>query len=161
MMPDVYGGFGTSVTWKGFDFSVDFQYQLGGKVYDSEYASLMGNTRGFGMHVDMLNSWTPTNTITDVPRYQAQDTYTNGSSDRFIISASYLSLQNITLGYTLPKSFTQKFGVQKIRIYGVADNVWLWSKRQGLDPRRSITGSSGSQYYSAIRTISGGITVTF
>jgi hypothetical protein len=108
-----------------------------------------------------LNSWTPTNTVTDVPRYQSQDTYTNGSSDRFIISASYLSLQNITLGYTLPKSFTQKFGVQKIRVYGVADNVWLWSKRQGLDPRRSITGSSGSQYYSAIRTISGGITVTF
>jgi TonB-linked SusC/RagA family outer membrane protein len=161
MMPDVYGGFGTSVSWKGFDFSIDFQYQLGGKVYDSEYASLMGNTRGFGMHVDMMNSWTPTNKTTDVPRYQSQDTYSNGSSDRFITSASYLSLQNITLGYTLPKSFTKKFMVEKIRIYGVADNVWLWSKRQGLDPRRSITGGSGAQYYSAIRTISGGISVTF
>ena len=161
MLPDVYGGFGTSVSWKGIDFSIDFQYQLGGKVYDSEYASLMGNTRGFGMHVDMINSWTPNNKVTDVPRYQSQDTYSNGSSDRFIIGASYLSLQNITLGYTLPKSFTRKFMVEKIRIYGVADNVWLWSKRQGLDPRRSITGGSGAQYYSAIRTISGGITVTF
>jgi hypothetical protein len=161
MMPDVYGGFGTSVAWKGFDFSIDFQYQLGGKVYDSEYASLMGNTRGFGMHVDMLNSWTPTNKVTDVPRYQSQDTYSNGASDRFIIGASYLSLQNITIGYTLPKSLTKKFMVEKIRIYGVADNVWLWSKRQGLDPRRSITGGSGAQYYSAIRTISGGISVTF
>ena len=161
MMPDVYGGFGTSLTFKGFDLSVDFQYQLGGNVYDSEYASLMGNTRGFGIHVDMLNSWTPTNTVTDVPRYQSQDTYSNGSSDRFITDASYLSLQNITLGYTLPKSLTTKFGVQKIRIYGVADNVWLWSKRQGLDPRRSITGGSGAQYYSSIRTISGGLSVTF
>jgi hypothetical protein len=54
-----------------------------------------------------------------------------------------------------------KFGVQKIRIYGVADNVWVWSKRQGLDPRLSITGNSGQGYYSPIRTISGGITVTF
>jgi TonB-linked SusC/RagA family outer membrane protein len=161
MMPDVYGGFGTSVAWKGFDFSIDFQYQLGGKVYDSEYASLMGNTRGFGIHTDMLNSWTPTNTNTNIPRYQSQDTYTNGSSDRFIIGASYLSLQNITLGYTLPKSFTRKFFVDKIRIYAVADNIWVWSKRQGLDPRRSITGSSGAQYYSSIRTISGGVSVTF
>jgi hypothetical protein len=161
MMPDVYGGFGTSVAWKGFDLSVDFQYQLGGKVYDSEYASLMGNTRGFGMHVDILNSWMPGDVNASVPRYQSQDTYSNGSSDRFITSASYLSLQNITLGYTLPKSWTTKIGVQKIRLYGVADNVWLWSKRQGLDPRRSITGGSGAQYYSAIRTISGGISVTF
>ena len=161
MMPDVYGGFGTSLSWMGFDFSVDFQYQLGGNVYDSEYASLMGNTRGFGIHVDMLNSWTPENTNTNVPRYQSQDTYSNGASDRFITSASYLSLQNITLGYTLPKAWTSKIGVQKIRLYGVADNVWLWSKRQGLDPRRSITGASGAQYYSSIRTISGGISVTF
>ena len=161
MMPDAYGGFGTSLSWKGFDFSVDFQYQLGGNVYDSEYASLMGNTRGFGMHVDILNSWTPENQSTDVPRYQSQDTYSNGSSDRFITSASYLSLQNITLGYTLPKALTTRFGVQKIRLYGVADNVWLWSKRQGLDPRRSITGASGAQYYSSIRTISGGINITF
>ncbi len=161
MMPDVFGGFGTSVSFKGFDFSIDFQYQLGGNVYDSEYASLMNNTIGFGMHVDMMNSWTPTNTSTNIPRYQSQDTYMSGSSDRFIISASYLSLQNITLGYTLPKSITQKLGIQKIRLYGVADNVWLWSKRQGLDPRRSITGSSAAQTYSAIRTISGGISVTF
>ena len=121
----------------------------------------MGNTRGFGIHVDMLNSWTPENTNTNVPRYQSQDTYSNGASDRFITSASYLSLQNITLGYTLPKAWTSKIGVQKIRLYGVADNVWLWSKRQGLDPRRSITGASGAQYYSSIRTISGGISVTF
>jgi hypothetical protein len=84
-----------------------------------------------------------------------------GASDRFLTDASYLSLQNITVGYTLPKSFTMRFGVQKIRVYGVADNVWLWSKRQGLDPRRSITGGSGSQSYSSIRTISGGISVTF
>ena len=84
-----------------------------------------------------------------------------GSSDRFLTSASYLSLQNITLGYTLPKKWTTKIGIQKVRFYCVADNVWVWSKRQGLDPRVSITGSSGQGYYSPIRTISGGLSVTF
>ena len=163
VLPDVYGGFGTSISWKGIDFSVDFQYQLGGKVYDSQYAQLMtlGTTGGYGLHVDLLNAWSPENPTSNIPRLQYGDTYMAGASDRFLTSASYLSLQNITIGYTLPKKFTMKFGVQKIRLYGVADNVWVWSKRQGLDPRVSITGASGQGYYSPIRTISGGITVTF
>jgi hypothetical protein len=163
VLPDVYGGFGTSVSWKGIDFSVDFQYQLGGKVYDSQYAQLMtlGSSGGYGLHVDLLNAWSAENPNSSIPRLQYGDTYMAGASDRFLTSASYLSLQNITIGYTLPKKFTMKFGVQKIRIYGVADNVWVWSKRQGLDPRLSITGNSGQGYYSPIRTISGGITVTF
>jgi len=165
MLPDVYGGFGTSVAWKGFDFSIDFQYQLGGKVYDGTYASLMGtssgNNNGYGMHVDILNAWTESNTETDVPRYQYGDTYVAASSDRFLTSASYLALQNVTFGYTFPKHWTSTVGLQKVRIYIVGDNLCLWSKRRGLDPRQSITGSNSGSYYAPIRTISGGITVTF
>ncbi len=162
VMPDVYGGFGTSVNWKGIDFSIDFTYQLGGKVYDGTYAGLMsGNDAGYGMHTDLLNAWTTTNTTSNIPRIQYGDSYTAAGSDRFLTSASYLSLQNITLGYTLPSSWTRGLGINSIRIYGVADNVWVWSKRQGLDPRQSISGGSTSAYYSAVRTISGGITVNF
>ena len=160
-LPDVYGGFGTSVNWKGFDFSVDFTYQLGGYVYDGTYASLMSSSRGQAIHVDMLNAWSKDNTTSNIPRWQFNDDRMAAQSDRFLISASYLSLQNITLGYTLPKKLTSKIGIQKIRIYGVADNIWVWSKRQGLDPRQSITGSVSNAYYSAVRTISGGISVTF
>ena len=163
VLPDVYGGFGTSVQWKGFDFSVDFQYQLGGKVYDSQYASLMtlGTSGGYGLHVDLLNAWSADNASSNIPRIQYGDTYMAGASDRFLTSAAYLSLQNITIGYTLPKKITNKIGVQKIRVYGVADNIWVWSKRQGLDPRVSITSNDGRGYYSPIRSISGGVTVTF
>ena len=163
VLPDVYGGFGTSVNWKGIDFSVDFQYQLGGKVYDGQYAQLMGlgSSGGYGLHTDLLGAWSLANPTSDIPRIQYGDTYMNGASDRFLTSASYLSLQNITLGYTLPKSITSKIGIQKVRFYAVADNVWVWSKRQGLDPRLSITGEDGQGYYSPIRTISGGVSVTF
>ena len=163
VLPKAYGGFGTSVSWKGIDFSVDFQYQLGGKVYDSQYASMMNlfRHRGGALHVDILDAYSAENTASNIPRLVYSDSYTNASSDRFLTSASYLSLQNITLGYTLPKKFTTKIGIQKIRIYCVADNVWTWSKRQGLDPRQSITGTSSNAYYSSIRTISGGVTVSF
>ncbi|MBR1838017.1 MAG: SusC/RagA family TonB-linked outer membrane protein [Bacteroidaceae bacterium] len=176
-LPDVYGGFGTSLTWKGFDFSIDFAYQLGGQVYDSDYAAAMGanrGSRGRMIHADLLkgysleafeydvdgnvlNPWTGS-----IPRLIFETTATqNGASDRWLTSASYLALQNITIGYTLPANLTKRFGVSKLRIYGAADNVWLWSKRQGLDPRMSYGGSASNQYYSPIRTISGGVTVTF
>ena len=159
-LPDAYGGFGTSVNFKGFDFSIDFSYQLGGQVYDSDYASAMGNDIGHVFHKDILNSWTPGH-HTNIPRMQYNDQYTTSSSDRFLTSASYLSLNNIQLGYNLPRTLISHIAVEKVRFYVTADNVWVWSKRQGLDPRQSISGTITSAYYAPMRTISGGITVTF
>ena len=160
-LPDVYGGFGTSFEYKGIDFSIDFAYQLGGQVYDSDYAASMGVSKGHAFHVDLLNAWTPENTGSNIPRFQYNDSYMNQSSDRFLTDASYLSLQNINLGYTLPSRICRTMGMEKLRIYMSCDNVWVWSKRQGLDPRQSITGSVTSAYYAPMRTISGGITLTF
>jgi hypothetical protein len=160
-LPDAYGGFSTSLTWKGFDLSVDFSYQIGGQVYDGDYASMMsGNNRGYNIHRDMLNSWTPTNR-TDLPRMQYGEQYTNGSSDRFLTDASYLSLNNINFGYTLPRLVTKKAGIESLRVYLAADNICYWSQRKGLDSRQSISGGASNAYYSPIRTISGGVTLTF
>ena len=160
-LPDAYGGFGTSFEYKGIDFSIDFAYQLGGQVYDSDYAASMGVSKGHAFHVDLLNAWTPENTGSNIPRFQYNDSYMNQSSDRFLTDASYLSLQNINLGYTLQSRICRTMGMEKLRIYMSCDNVWVWSKRQGLDPRQSITGSVTSAYYAPMRTISGGITLTF
>jgi TonB-linked SusC/RagA family outer membrane protein len=164
-LPDVYGGFGTSVKYKGFDASIDFTYQIGGKVYDQSYAASMAspttNSKGRTFNVDLLNAWTPTNTDTDIPRLQFGDTYSASMSDRFLTNASYLSLQNFTVGYSLPKSVISKMYLTKVRFYVSGENVWTWSKRQGLDPRQSVNGNNSGAYYSPIRTISGGITVSF
>jgi len=77
-----------------------------------------------------------------------------------LISSNYLSLNNITLGYTFKKDWVKKLGLQELRIYGAAENVALWSARKGLDPRQSFTASENSTY-SPSRTISGGIRVAF
>ena len=115
---------------------------------------------GRNWHKDILNAWTPTNTNTDVPRLDAQDKYASSNSDRWLVSSDYLSINNITIGYTLPAKLTQKFLVSKLRVYATADNVALLTARKGLDPRQSYTSSSTSRY-TPIRTISGGISVTF
>lgn len=51
---------------------------------------------------------------------------------------SYLNLQNINFGYTLPSNFTKKVGIEKVRVYLACENVWYWSKRQGFDPATLI-----------------------
>jgi hypothetical protein len=164
LLPAVYGGFGTSLTAFGFDFSIQAAYQLGGEIYDSGYASLMhgGNSSygGQNWHNDILNSWSGTNTNTNVPRVNSQDRYTNSTSDRWLESSDYLSVNNITLGYTLPKSLIQKAAIDRIRFYVAADNVALFSSRKGLDPRQSFTSATTS-LYTPIRTISGGVNITF
>ena len=142
-----------------------FNYQIGGQVYDGAYASLMSvpvsNADGMNIHADMLDAWTPTNTSSNIPRNQATDQYANAKSDRFLTNASYLSLDNINLGYTLPNNIVKKLYLNRLRVYVAADNIWVWSRRQGLDPRQSFTGAANNTYHAPIRTISGGFTVTF
>ena len=164
-LPDVYGGFGTSLRFYGVDFSIGFTYQLGGQVLDQGYMFYMdspaGTSTGNNYHHDLLNSWTPENSGSNIPRFAYNDSDQAAISDRFLTSASYLNIQNITLGYTLPKRITRKFLVENLRIYFACDNVWYWSKRQGLDPRQAINGITNPYYYAPIRTFSGGVTVTF
>ena len=164
MAPDVYGGFGTSLEFYGFDLSVQFSYQLGGMLYDNTYAKMMhGGTSssvGTNWHNDIANAWTPENRFTDVPRLNYNDKYTNSTSDRWLVSSDYLSLNNITFGYTFPKKWLRAIGLNSIRIYGAADNVALFSARKGMDPRKG-TMSTTTSTYGALRTFSGGIKVTF
>ncbi len=164
-LPDAYGGFGTSLNAYGFDFSIDFVYQLGGQVYDSTYASLMSSInqegRGAAIHKDVLNAWTPENPNSNIPRFAYGDLYYSSSSDRFLTNASYLALQSINFGYTLPQKITRKIQIDNVRFYISADNIAIWSKRKGLDPRQSISGSNTNAYYAPIRTISGGINISF
>ena len=164
LLPAVYGGFGTSISAFGFDASIQCSYQLGGTIYDSGYASLMhGGTSSYAgrnWHTDIRNSWTPENPNTDVPRVNASDSYVSSTSDRWLTSSDYLSINNITVGYTLPQSLTQKFMVSKLRLFFAADNVALLSARKGLDPRQSYTTATTARY-TPIRTISGGVNITF
>lgn len=164
-IPDLYGGFGTSLSCYGFDLSVAFTYQIGGLAYDSGYAAAMyspaNKSTGMNWHKDILNAWTPENSSSNIPRLQYEDQNQNGQSDRFLMNASYLNLQNINLGYTLPAKISQKLGIDRIRIYLACENVYYWSKRQGFDPRYSYSGSTSQATYSPVRTISGGINLQF
>ena len=161
----VFGGFGTSVKAFGFDFAINFTYQIGGKQFDGTYQSFMSpptsSTAGRNFHKDVYSAWTPTNTGSDIPRFQFDDLYTAASSTRFLTDASYLNIQNINLGYTFPAKWTKAALINSLRLYVSAENVFYWSKRKGFDPRQTYSDMTNATRYSPIRTISGGITLTF
>ncbi len=163
-LPVLFGGFGTSISWKGFDASVTFDYQIGGKIYDYQYATYMSpcetnQDAGSTFHKDWIRSWSVNNTSSDLPRWQYGDKYSAAVSDRFLTSASYLNFQSFTVGYTLPKDLIK--GISKIRVYAAGENLAFWSARQGLDPRYSFNRNEYVSTYNPVRTISGGVQVTF
>lgn len=161
-IPDLQGGFGSNFRLYNFDLSLQFAYQLGGKFYDYQYAGLMHSGQlGRGWHTDMRARWSPENPHTDVPRLEFANQKLLSSSDRFLIDASYLSLRNISVGYSLPEEVCQKLHLNKLRYYITTENVYLWSKRKGLDPRSSLAGVNSSAVYSPIRTVSMGLTLNF
>lgn len=162
LLPPVFGGFGTTFAFKGFDLSIQFGYQIGGKIMDYGYQMLMhgGGNPGTALHADALRSWTPENSSSNVPILDNTWQYNNSTSDRWLTSARYLALNNVNLGYTLPTSLTRRIKIDTIRIYVAADNVALWSARKGLDPRQSFIQTHAASY-SSLRTISAGFKVTF
>jgi TonB-linked SusC/RagA family outer membrane protein len=176
-LPDVYGGFGTTFKAYGFDLSAQFSFQLGGKIYDGQYQALMNNGRSAGsaMHKDLLKAWSPENPTSNIPRLStaAPDDPGSGSQtpiDRFLTSSNYLSLNNITLGYTLPKFIVRQIKLDNIRVYLAAENLFLLTKRKGLDPRygifelqNSMTAGTGlaSGSYASMRSVTAGVTISF
>ena len=161
-IPDLQGGFGTTLSAYNFDLAIQFSYQFGGKFYDSQYANLMhSGDLGRTWHTDIRNRWTPENTTSDIPRLEFANQKVLSLSDRFIVSSDYLSLRNVSLGYTFKQGIVEKLGLTKLRYYLTADNVYLWSKRKGLDPRTSLAGSNDYAVYSPIRTVSMGLTLNF
>lgn len=165
VLPKLFGGFNTSLRIYDFDLSASFDYQLGGKMADNRYASLMspsetGANAGSNFHKDYIKAWSPNNTSSDIPRWQYGDRYSVfGNSDRFLTSASYLNFQSFTVGYTLPKKLIKN--VAKIRVYAAGENLCFWSARKGFDPRFSYEGNNSISSYSPVRNISGGIQLTF
>ena len=170
VLPKLFGGFGTTFKAYGFDLSAQFSFQLGGRYYDGTYQALMHTSSGIGTawHKDVLDSWSETNKDSDIPRLDGDTSVGQTAVSNYLISSNYLSVNNITLGYTFPESVTSHLKISGLRIYVSGDNLAVKSARKGVDPRYSmglgsLTSGSGlnSGSYSAMRTITGGVTLTF
>ncbi len=163
-MPDLDGGFGIDLEAYGVTLSISCSYRIGGYGYDNMYALLMHSDKigSMNWHKDIRNAWTEYNTNTNVPRLSnGADQYANAASDRFLTSNSYLSLNNINLGYKFPKKLIEKIKLNNLQIWVAADNLAIATARKGYNPMMSYSGTNAYNDYSPLSTVMGGIKVQF
>ena len=136
--PDFNFGITNTFTYKNFDLNIFFQGAVGGDIYNLTAVQLYnGDSNGL---TDVLNSWTPQNTDTDVPRAAVRG---RERSSRFVESGSYVRLKNVALGYTLPTGVFEKVGLGSARLTISAQNLLTFTNYSGLDPEVSYFGSGG------------------
>jgi TonB-linked SusC/RagA family outer membrane protein len=163
-IPKVRGAINLAGGFKGFELTVQMLYRLGGYSYDGAYASLMSNglVGGNNWHKDILGRWQAEGDVTDVPRISNNADANVGSvSSRFVTKANYLILNNVRLGYNIPKSVLDVVKVSTASVWISADNLWIKSKRAGFNPSSDEAGASSQYRYAPLSTISGGIKVKF
>jgi len=159
-IPDITGGFGTNIQMGKFSLGLQFAYQFGGHGIDSEYFSLLGATQNTTNLVDFEKTWTVDNTTASLPRIDPLRNDQYRLSDLQLVDLSYISLNNINLGYILDSDALKKHHINNIRIYGTVNNAFLlYSARQGYDPRLSVSGRSAAEY-GTNRTIAFGVNIT-
>lgn len=141
----VYGSIGNTFRYKGFDLMIDLQYSLGNKIYagwkqgDHGLGNLGGDSNGYSiLKSEWEDRWTETNHSNTTPRAVAAGTaFEHNTLDyttRYLESADFLRIRNITLGYTLPQSLTQRIGISRLRVYGTAANLYTFTGYDGFDP---------------------------
>lgn len=167
--PKFFGGFTNSLSYKGFDLRVFFQFSYGNRVLNFTKQDLLnsGSSILLNQSADALKRWQKEGDITSVPRYVYQNTYNDYLSSRFIEDGSYLRLKNVTLGYNLPKTLVSRAKITGVRVFASATNLWTLTNYSGADPElSSLDGSTTAQgidFYTLPQTknLTAGLTVTF
>lgn len=172
-VPDWIGGLSTSLRYKNFDLYGALAYQLGGKFFSTEYGNnlYVGENPGSAISEELIgNTWTPDNTDAKFPMVMYGNTYGNGAtfgswlySDIALFDASYLSLKNITFGYTIPQKLLNRTKINNLRVFASGDNLLMLTSHSGVDPRMSLVGGLEVAAYSypTMRTFTFGLSLDF
>ena len=170
-LPTVYGSFTGTVSYKSLTLSALFTYSLGGKTMDSVYQSLMSTgTSPSNYHSDIMKSWTqaPEGMDENSPNRIRKDgipqinsmlsSDNNAVSSRWLTSADYLVVKNLTLSYRLPQAWVDHIGLQAVGLNVTCENLWTFTARQGMNPQQSFSGGQGN-YLVTPRIFSVGVSV--
>lgn len=180
--PKHFGAFSFFGDYAGFDAAINFNWVYGNDIYN---ASKIEMSSLYYKHRNMLDlgetsytqiDWASGNRITDptlLTTMNANTTTWAAPTGRYVTTAwaiedgSFMRLNNITLGYTLPTKLTKKFHIQKFRLYGTAYNIYTLTNYSGYDPevdtRRATPATPGVDYsaYPKSRSYNFGINLTF
>ncbi len=161
-IPDLYGSFNQSITFKGFTLSALFTFQVGGLTYDANFAGLMSaGTYGGAVSNEILKRWQNPGDVTNVPRMDnGRLVDFNGGSSRWLIDASYINIRTLNLSYNLPTTLLSRLKMKSCQVFFSAENLAFFSKRVGLNNQQEFTGVTSNAYPPA-RIGTTGLTINF
>ncbi len=148
LQPDFTYGFGAQLRWKGLDASVNFAGSHGNKLFNALGRRLEQTGDSYNLLRTVLDSWTPTNSSNRYP-LASKERATSYIDSRYVESASYLKLRNLTVGYTLPIK-RGKGIAPKVRLFATASNLFTITPYSGYDPEVASGTDSGA--YPAARS---------
>ncbi|NBC24624.1 MAG: SusC/RagA family protein, partial [Bacteroidetes bacterium] len=168
--PDFTYGITNSFSFKGLDLNFTLQGVQGNEILNLNRRYIANMEGNFNNTTEALNRWQSEDNQGDGNTNRA-NRKTKGNNGRtstwHLEDGSYFRLQNVTLGYTLPQSFTKKFNIQSLRIYAIGQNLMTWTDYTGYNPEVNLYDGDaltpGVDYgtYPLARTISFGLNVVF
>jgi TonB-linked SusC/RagA family outer membrane protein len=160
-LPVYQGGFGLNASYKGFFLDAAFAYSADFYRFDFDYQGLMDirNAEIFTVSADILNAWTPTNTNTNVPSWDASNIDAADISDRFLQDASFIRLRNLSVGYDVPSKFLEKTFLKSVRFRVQGENILTWTKWRGFDPETFKSSATG--YFPTPKLYTFGVDINF
>lgn len=167
--PKLIGGLTNSVTWKGINLSFLLQGSYGNSVLNFTNETLLNSGANLSNNQSRqaLNRWRKEGDITNVPKYELNNTFNNYHSSRYLEDGSFVRLKNVSLGYNLPRQWTTKYGIANVRVYASATNLFTLTRYSGPDPEVStLDGSTTAQgidffTFPQVKTVFGGLTIGF
>ncbi len=171
-IPTYFGGFDNNFSYKGFDLNVFVRFSGGNKIMNRTRADLLSqsfNNNGS----EILGRWQSPENPGDgqTPRlFLNRDAFTNNpdfASTRWVEDGSFVRLQNVSLGYTIPASKLKKLNLSGLRVYVQGQNLITWTKYTGIDPETSTNFSTSAGFGEDFngnpqqRVISGGLRLSF
>ena len=175
-IPKAYGGFHFTIGWKGLSLYTLFTYQLGGKIMDSNYSSLMSASgTPYSLHKDAAKGWTYEQaTATDaidpdgIPQLNnaptipgtAVEADLNATSSRWLTSAKYLILKNLNLSYDLPKNWVRPLQLDGVAVTLSCENLFTLTARKGMNPQEKYNGTQSNTFVTP-RVFTFGLNVKF
>jgi hypothetical protein len=184
-MPDFTGGFGLNATYKGFDLSAAFTFSIGNEVYNANKLEFTNTSKyyhrnqlammGYENRYTQID-WTTGERITDpavLNEINKDATLWSPVMPKFLFHSwavedgSFLRLNTLTLGYTLPHNLTKQWYIQRLRVFFTGTNLFCLTNYTGYDPevstRRKVPYTPGVDYsaYPKSRGFNFGVNITF
>lgn len=162
--PNVIGGLSNTLRYKWFDLSFMFSYQFGGYSYDNwaQKTEHGGNDLEANIPIYYRDNWKkPGDVVKYELFYEKPSVAMNKvTTTRRLHSSDFIRLKTLTFGVSVPKEWTRKIGIDNVRLYASANNLWTWAAYDYYDPE-AVSGGTAIWGTPPLKTVTFGVNVNF